>query len=91
MRVLRLHSSDAGTRQKLKEQLREQVLAGSEGGFHVVVTTYEMVKNTEFQSMLVQKAWWRLLVLDEVRTPRTLLHPFIHQGTHNTPEVSSHP
>ena len=60
LRVIKLHSSDAEERERLKESLRKVE------EYDVVVTTYEMVKSPSMAASLAGKHWWRCLVLDEV-------------------------
>ena len=60
LRVMKLHSSDPGERERLRRQILEGV-----GTYDVVVTTYEMAKAPSLRSALVQKVTWRCLVLDE--------------------------
>ena len=60
LRVLRLHSSDVGEREKLRKRVVDDC-----GSYDVVVTTYEMAKNASLRTALVQKVVWRVLVLDE--------------------------
>ena len=64
LRVIKLHSSDTHERERLKARVSEEV-----GSYDVVVTTYEMAKSPVLRSVLVQKIYWRLLVLDEVMLP----------------------
>lgn len=60
LRVIKLHSSDVGERERLKAQVLNGI-----GSYDVVVTTYEMVKAPALRGILVQQIYWRLLVLDE--------------------------
>ncbi|KAH8084456.1 helicase [Aureococcus anophagefferens] len=60
LRVMKLHSSDPGERERLRRKILEGV-----GTYDVVVTTYEMAKAPSLRSALVQKVTWRCLVLDE--------------------------
>ena len=60
LRVLKLHSSDPGERERLRSLVVDDVSA-----YDVVVTTYEMAKSPALRSALVQRVHWRTLVLDE--------------------------
>ena len=62
--MIKLHSSDTHERERLKARVSEEV-----GSYDVLVTTYEMAKNPVLRSALVQKIYWRLLVLDEAMPP----------------------
>ena len=60
LRTVKLHSTDPAERERLKARIADEV-----GSYDVVVTTYEMVKSAALRTVLVQKLYWRLLVLDE--------------------------
>jgi SWI/SNF-related matrix-associated actin-dependent regulator of chromatin subfamily A member 5 len=60
LRVLKMHSSDGAERERLVK-----LVVGDVGGYDVVVTTYDMCKAPGLHGALVQKIFWRLVVLDE--------------------------
>lgn len=60
LRVVKLHSSDAFERERLKASILNDANL-----FDVVVTTYEMAKSPNMQSVLAHRRWWRYLVIDE--------------------------
>ena len=59
LKVVRLHSADAGER----ERLARVVLPSLD--FDVVVTTFETAKSSQMRANLVSRLWWRCVVLDE--------------------------
>ena len=71
LRVLKMHSSDGAERERLVKlvvgdvggKVGEQI--GRVGEHDVVVTTYDMCKAPGLHGALVQKIFWRLVVLDE--------------------------
>ncbi|EFN54637.1 hypothetical protein CHLNCDRAFT_9749, partial [Chlorella variabilis] len=60
MRVVRVHSSDAEERQRLKREVLSRP-----SSFDVAVTTYDMVKSKDWNAILARMLRWRYLVLDE--------------------------
>ena len=58
LKVLRLHSNDA------QEQIRLKALVHDESKTQVVVTTYDTLKNTHWQTFL-RRIVWRSVILDE--------------------------
>ena len=60
LRVVRLHSTDEGERQRLRKEVVMNVAS-----YDVAVTTYEMACNPTFNLTLSQKVYWRTMILDE--------------------------
>jgi SWI/SNF-related matrix-associated actin-dependent regulator of chromatin subfamily A member 5 len=72
MRAVRLHSSDAKERERLRRELLKDLKS-----VDCVVTTYEMATSSAFSSALLARIHWRYLVLDEghkVKNDGTLVH-----------------
>ncbi|KAL4421455.1 hypothetical protein ABPG75_010746 [Micractinium tetrahymenae] len=71
MRVVRLHTTDAGERARIKREVLSQP-----GTFDVAVTTYDMCRSKEWGPVLSRLLRWRYLVLDEghrIKNEETLL------------------
>jgi hypothetical protein len=74
LRVMRLHATESGERERLKTKLLAGVHAASaeaagqgdgEGAIDVVVTTYDMLKAAGFTRTLTSRVRWRYVVFDE--------------------------
>jgi SWI/SNF-related matrix-associated actin-dependent regulator of chromatin subfamily A member 5 len=62
MRILKLHSSDAQERERLKKEVMDKATTD---GLDAVVTTYEMIKSPNIAPTLCSRLMWRYMVLDE--------------------------
>ena len=61
MRVLKLHSSDA----KEKDRIRKELVHNVHSEYDVVITTYEVLKSAELSRTLVTVIYWKYIIFDE--------------------------
>jgi SWI/SNF-related matrix-associated actin-dependent regulator of chromatin subfamily A member 5 len=61
-RILKLHSSDALERERLKKEVMTKATTDE---IDAVVTTYEMIKSPNIAPTLCSRLMWRYMVLDE--------------------------